>query len=42
MPFADLRAQLRVRAATLVTALAVLVADGRIAKSDGDYILADG
>jgi hypothetical protein len=42
MPFADLRARLRVRAATLYERLAVLTADRRIAKTEIGYRLAGG
>jgi hypothetical protein len=40
MPYADLRALIRVRAATLYERLAALVAAGRIAKTDTGYRLA--
>jgi len=42
LPFAELRARCRVRAATLYQRLTVLAATGRIAKTDSGYRLARG
>jgi hypothetical protein len=42
LPFAELRARCRVRAATLYQRLTVLAATGRIAKTDSGYRLAGG
>jgi hypothetical protein len=41
MPFADLRARIRVRAATLYQHLAALAAAGRLAKTEAGYRLAE-
>jgi len=42
MPFADLRARIRVRAATLYERLAALAGAGRIAKTDTGYRVIGG
>jgi len=40
IPFAELRSQVRVRAATLLERIGALCADGRIVKTNGGYRLA--